>query len=168
VLDYPSHLGVQKWVRDLNHLYRGESALHEQDFSHEGFEWIDFSDYEKSIISFIRKARNPDDFIVFVFNFTPIPRYDYRIGVPRDGFYKEVLNSDSGQYWGTNVGNCGGVRSEFYPWEGKAFSITLTLPPLGAVILKPVERRRRKRKSAKRKKPLAGKKNPKRKRLHTP
>jgi 1,4-alpha-glucan branching enzyme len=168
VLEYPPHRGIQKWVMDLNHLYKSEPALHELDFSHEGFEWVDFSDYEKSIISFLRRAENPDDIIMFVLNFTPVPRYEYRIGVPRDGFYKEVLNSDSGQYWGTNTGNYGGARSEFYPWEGKAFSITLTLPPLGAVILKPMERRRRKRRSVKRKRLRGRLSASMQKRSHTP
>jgi len=153
LLDAPRHRGIQTWVRDLNRLYRSEPALHEQDFDYGGFEWLDFSDYEKSIISFVRKAANPDDIIVFVYNFTPVPRYNYRIAVPRDGYYKELLNSDSLQYGGTNTGNFGGAKAEFYPWEDRAFSMTLTLPPLGALLLKPVERRGKRRRTVKRKKP---------------
>ncbi len=136
-LEYPSHKGVQNWVRDLNRLYSAEQALHELDFSAEGFQWVDLSDYEKSIISFIRKAKDPDDFLVFVFNFTPVPRNNYRIAVPCGGFYREVLNSDAGQYGGSNVGNCGGVRTEPVLKEGEFHMLSLNLPPLGLLVLKP-------------------------------
>lgn len=139
VLQYPSHQGIQKWIKDLNYLYRTETAMYELDFSTDGFEWIDSSDYEQSIISFIRKAKDTDNFLVFVFNFTPVPRHDYRIGVSKGGFYREVLNSDSEQYWGSNVGNNGGLYSEPISWKGKPHSLKLNLPPLGAVILKLVE-----------------------------
>jgi len=144
-LKYPSHSGVQKWVRDLNRLYRTERALYEQDFSNKGFEWIDSSDYEKSIISFIRKAENANDFIIFVLNFTPMQRNDYKVAVPQSGFYQEVLNSDSQQYWGSNIGNYGGVQADPVPWNGKPYSLNLQLPPLGAVILKPGKKRKKKR-----------------------
>jgi 1,4-alpha-glucan branching enzyme len=90
VLRYPLHHGVQRWVRDLNHLYRSEPSLHEQDFNIEGFEWIDFHNWEQSIISFIRKGKSSDELILVVCNFTPVPRYNYRIGVPRGGFWQEV------------------------------------------------------------------------------
>ena len=137
VLEYPSHRGIQNWVRDLNRLYSNEAALHELDFSEEGFQWVDLSDYEKSIISFIRRANDPDDFLVFVFNFTPVPRTGYRIAVPCGGFYREVLNSDAGQYGGSNVGNCGGVRTEPLQKEGDFHMLSLNLPPLGLLVLKP-------------------------------
>lgn len=150
-LKYPSHSGVQKWVRDLNRLYRTERALYEQDFSNKGFEWIDFSDYENSIISFMRKSENTDDFIIFVLNFTPMQRNDYKVAVPRGGFYQELLNSDSKQYWGSNIGNYGGVQAEPVPWKGKPYSINLQLPPLGAVILKPGKKRKKKRTSKEKK-----------------
>ena len=98
----------------------------------EGFEWIDFSDYERSIVSFVRRAKNPDDFLVFVFNFTPVPRYNYRVGVPKWGFYREILNSDSALYWGSNMGNQGGRHTDPVPWHGRPCSLSLDLPPLGA------------------------------------
>lgn len=136
LLQYEPHLKLQRYVKDLNALYRQEPALYEIDFHHTGFEWIDFSDWEQSIISFIRKAKNPDDFLVAVFNFTPVPRFGYRIGVPREGFYKELINSDSSIYWGSNVRNSGGVYAEPVPWQGRPFSLNLTLPPLGMVVFK--------------------------------
>jgi len=128
----PFHKGLQKWIRDLNRLYRSEPCM-QNDFSCSGFEWLDFSDYEKSIISFMRKARHGKDFMIFVFNFTPVPRYHYRIMVPRGGFYRELLNSDSRQYGGSNVGNLGGVRSRK---DGDVHVLSLTLPPLAVIILK--------------------------------
>ena len=140
-LEYPPHQGVQKWVRDLNHLYTSEPAMYELDFHPEGFEWVDYSDYEKSVVSFIRRAKDPDDFMIFIFNFTPVPRYDYRIGVPADGFYREVLNSDSKQYWGSGAGNYGGVRAEPVSQEGRPYSLSLNLPPLGALAFKPEEKK---------------------------
>ncbi len=111
--------------------------MHEVDFNYRGFEWIDFSDYERSIVSFVRRAKNPDDFLVFVFNFTPVPRYNYRVGVPKWGFYREMLNSDSALYWGSNMGNAGGRHTDPVPWHGRPCSLSLNLPPLGALVLKP-------------------------------
>jgi 1,4-alpha-glucan branching enzyme len=147
-LEHPSHGGLQKWVKDLNHLYRKERSLHELDFSPDGFQWIDFHDWGKSIISFIRRAKDPDDFMVFVFNFTPVTRYDYEISVPRGGMYQEVLNSDSEQYWGSNVGNFGSVHAHPVSGEEAHYLITLNIPPLGTAILKPEEvKKKRKRKS---------------------
>ncbi|MGQ9630017.1 MAG: 1,4-alpha-glucan branching protein GlgB [bacterium] len=138
LLQYEPHKKLQKFLKDLNRLYRSEPALCEVDFSYEGFEWIDFHDTSSSVISFIRRGKNPDDFLVFVLNFTPVPRYEYRIGVPRPGFYRELLNSDSEVYWGSNIGNCGGVQADPLPWHWKPYSLNLTLPPLSALILKPV------------------------------
>ncbi|MGD0231827.1 MAG: 1,4-alpha-glucan branching protein GlgB [Syntrophorhabdales bacterium] len=137
LLQYEPHKGLQAFVRDLNRLYQSEPSMHEVDFSYEGFEWIDFGDYERSVVSFTRRAKDRDDFLVFVFNFTPVPRYNYRIGVPRWGLYREVLNSDSELYWGSNAGNQGGRHTEPVPWHGRPCSLNLNLPPLGALVLKP-------------------------------
>ncbi|MBF0555459.1 MAG: alpha amylase C-terminal domain-containing protein, partial [Nitrospirae bacterium] len=103
-----------------------------------GFEWIDFGDYSNSVVSFIRKAKDPEDFIVCIFNFTPVPRLNYRVGVPAEGFYKEVLNSDSEAYWGGNIGNWGGFHADHTWWQGRPFSLCLQIPPLGAVFMKHV------------------------------
>jgi 1,4-alpha-glucan branching enzyme len=124
---------------DLNHLYQSEPALYEVDFHYKGFEWLDFRDTEQSVISFIRKAKNPRDFLVVVCNFTPSPRIGYRIGVPENCFYREILNSDSQLYWGSNLGNTGGVNADTIPWHGRHYSINITLPPLTVLIFKPVK-----------------------------
>jgi len=136
LLDDEAHRGVTNFIRDLNSLYKKEKALYEVDFHWNGFEWIDFSDSEQSIISFIRKSKNNREFLIFIFNLTPVPRFNYRIGVPEEGFYKELLNSDSYIYGGSNLGNNGGVWSQNYPFHGKPYSIELTLPPLAVLILK--------------------------------
>jgi 1,4-alpha-glucan branching enzyme len=135
-LEHPSHQGIQKWVKDLNRFYRNEPALYELDFSLEGFEWIDFHDWEHSVISFIRKGQTTRDIILVVCNFTPIPRKGYLIGVPRSGFWKEILNSDSEFYWGSGCGNAGGVEATQMPVGGKPYALSLTLPPLGVVFFK--------------------------------
>jgi len=139
LLNRELHKKLQKFVKDLNTLYRKESSLYLVDFRPAGFEWIDFHDVEKSIISFIRKGKDLRDLLIFVFNFTPIPRENYKVGVPFGGFYREVLNSDSQIYGGSNTGNMGGVFAENLPFHGRPFSLTLTLPPLGMVVLKPEE-----------------------------
>ncbi len=130
------HAGVQRLVRDLNALYVSTPALHEQDPYPSGFEWIDYSDAEASVVAFIRWAKD-GSFVVAVCNFTPVVRFGYRIGVPPARSYREVLNSDSGIYWGSNAGNLGGVGVEDAPSHGRPQSIALTLPPLAAVILTP-------------------------------
>jgi 1,4-alpha-glucan branching enzyme len=131
------HKTLQTFVKDLNTVYQQEPALHELDFTHEGFEWIDFGDYEQSIVAFIRRAKDKDDFLVFVFNFTPVPRYGYRIGVPKPGFYRELLNSDSEIYGGSNMGNLGGRETEDLWWHGLPHALPLDLPPLAGLVLKP-------------------------------
>jgi len=136
LLDDEAHRGVTNFIRDLNSLYKKEKALYEVDFHWNGFEWIDFSDSEQSIISFIRKSQDKKDFLIFVFNLTPVPRFNYRIGVPEEGFYKELLNSDSYIYGGSNLGNNGGVWSQNYSFHGRPYSIELTLPPLAVLVLK--------------------------------
>jgi len=135
-LNYRFQQGIHKWVTDLNHLYRNEPAMHELDFSNEGFEWIDCHDWEESSISFIRKCHSTDEIILVVCNFTPVVRENYRIGVPRGGYWREVLNSDSGIYSGSGCGNAGGVTAEAVPSQGREFSLTLKLPPLGILFFK--------------------------------
>ncbi len=133
----PYHRGVQRLVSELNRLYRAEPALHQVEFEPAGFEWIDCRDSEQSVLSFVRQARDPRDAVVCVCNFTSVPRHHYRVGVPRPGFYAEVLNTDSAIYGGSNLGNLGGVSSEPVPWHGRPHSILVTLPPLAAVWLRP-------------------------------
>ncbi len=135
LLDYEPHRKLRQLVRDLNRLYKNEPALYEVDFEPFGFEWVDFYDSDNSVISFIRKARN-GEFLVIACNFTPVPRYDYRIGVPHLGRYEELLNSDSDAYWGGNIGNGGGLDADAIGWQGRPYSLKITLPPLGAVIFK--------------------------------
>jgi 1,4-alpha-glucan branching enzyme len=135
LLQYPEHSSIQRYVKDLNRLYDLDE-LHELDFSYDGFEWIDFGDVDQSVISYIRKSKNPDEFVVVVLNMTSVPRYNYRIGVPCDGYYKEILNGDGVEYGGSGVGNLGGVRSEPLPAHQKNHSVNLTLPPLGMLVLK--------------------------------
>jgi len=136
LLGYETHRQLQKLAKDLNHLYTIEKSLFELDYSWQGFEWIDCNDADNSVISFIRKSEDPGDFLVFVCNFTPVPRFNYQIGVPREGFYQEILNTDSEIYGGSNLGNWGGVWTESISRHGQPFSLNLTLPPLGSLILK--------------------------------
>ena len=134
---YRQHNRLQKYVRDLNHLYSSEAALFEVDFQHEGFDWLDFRDAENSVVAFIRYASDRADYLVVVCNFTPVPRFGYRIGVPEKCYFREILNSDSREYWGSNLGNAGGVTSEDIPWGGKPCSVNITLPPLAVLYFKP-------------------------------
>ena len=136
VLQYPLHQGIQKWVKDLNFLYRNEPALYELDFSAEGFEWIDCNNWEESTLSFIRKGRHSNDIILVVCNFTPVPRHNYRVGVPRGGFWREILNSDAKVYGGSELGNSGGVEASSMPAHGRNHSLSLLLPPLGILFFK--------------------------------
>ena len=131
----PYHRGLQRLVQDLNGLYRSQPALHQIDFEPAGFQWIDCNDWEGSVVSFLRRGKDPEDFLVFVCNFTPVVRRGYRIGVPREGFYREILNTDSYVYGGGDVTNGEGVHAEVPPRHGYAQSISLTLPPLGAAVL---------------------------------
>jgi 1,4-alpha-glucan branching enzyme len=136
VLQYGFHQGMQLLVRDLNRLYQDSPELHHYEFEWQGFSWIDCHDAEQSILSYLRKKDN--DFLVVVVNFTPVPRHDYRIGVPRQCRYSEVLNSDSHYYGGSGVGN-GGVEliAEERPWMEHPYSISITVPPLGGIVLRP-------------------------------
>jgi 1,4-alpha-glucan branching enzyme len=132
------HAGVQRLVLDLNRLYRATPALHERDTEPEGFEWIDGSDEAQSVIAFMRRARDPKNYVVVVCHFTPVVRREYRVGVPEGGQYIELINSNSGAYGGSNVGNMGRIQAEPVPWQGRPFSLSLTLPPLGVLVLRPV------------------------------
>ena len=136
LLQYSSHQGVKKLVADLNHLHSSEPALHEVDFEWTGFEWIDCNDADGSVLSFIRRARDHDDFLVVVLNATPVVRSNYRVGVPEAGFYKEILNTDSSAYGGSGVGNLGGLPSENAAAQDRPHSLLLTLPPLAALFFK--------------------------------
>jgi len=136
VLGDPRHQGLQRWVRDLNAVYRAEASLHEVDFDGRGFSWIDCHDADHSVVSLLRKAKDEADFTVAVVNFTPVPRPGYVVGVPGPGWYREVLNSDSGIYGGSNMGNDGGVPADGPPAHGFPASIRVTLPPLGFLLLK--------------------------------
>jgi 1,4-alpha-glucan branching enzyme len=135
LLDNVPHAALQRWVEDLNKAYRSNAALHELDFSPDGFEWIDCCDSENSIVSLLRKSKS-EQYVAVVLNFTPIPRYNYQIGVPRGGTWNEILNSDATIYGGSGQGNMGGVEAAPIPLHGRKWSVTLTLPPLGAVFLR--------------------------------
>jgi 1,4-alpha-glucan branching enzyme len=136
LLDQPGHKGIQRWVQDLNKLYASEAALHENDFEAAGFEWIDCNDTLQSTLSMMRKAHSTDDAVIAIFNFTPVPRHNYRVGVPREGFWRELLNSDARDYGGSGQGSLGGVESSPVSSHGYPNSLNLTLPPLAAVFFK--------------------------------
>jgi 1,4-alpha-glucan branching enzyme len=136
LLQTDRHAQVKKWVEDLNHVYRSEPALHELDCDGHGFEWIDCDDSQQSVVSFIRKGKNTGDIILIVANFTPVPRLDYRLGVPRGGWWKELLNSDSAFYGGSGLGNGGGVTAMPVTWRNRPATLSLTLPPLGILFFK--------------------------------
>jgi 1,4-alpha-glucan branching enzyme len=133
---YESHASLQRYVRDLNWLYRNEPALYEVDFEWTGFQWIDFHDAENSVIAFMRKAKDQSNSILCICNFTPVPRHEYRIGVPSLGWYRELMNSDAAAYGGSNLGNGGRVMAEPIESHGLPNSMSLTLPPLSVLYLK--------------------------------
>ena len=137
LLDLPMHGGLRLWVGDLNRVLREEKALHELDFDPAGFQWIDVTDAEQSVVSLIRRGRSPEDVIVAVFNFTPVPRHNYQIGLPSGGRWRELLNGDAPLYGGSGMGNMGGVDAVPVAMHGHGHSVTLTLPPLAALFLKP-------------------------------
>jgi 1,4-alpha-glucan branching enzyme len=136
LLDYPLHAGLQKWVRELNRFYKNEPAMYEGDCDPAGFEWIDCSDADSSVVSLIRKGRTTRTIVLAICNFTPVPRYSYRVGAPLGGYWREVLNSDAGEYGGGNMGNFGGVEAAPIALHGRSHSLTVTLPPLSALFLK--------------------------------
>lgn len=136
LLENPFHFGLQRWVEDLNQFYRGRPALHASDFSSNGFEWIDCNDAHQSTLSFIRRNGSDGDEIIIICNFTPVPRYNYRVGVSEDGVWRECLNSDSRNYAGSDQGNLGNVESSPVPAHGRPFSLNLILPPLGIIFMR--------------------------------
>ena len=136
LLDYEPHHKLQDLVRDLNHLYQTEPGMHRLDFNESGFQWIDFMDSENSVISFMRKTDRVEDTLVFVCNFTPMYRVDYRVGVPFNSHFNELINTDSENYYGSNKGNFGGVHADEVPWHGFEYSLNLNIPPLSTSIFK--------------------------------
>ncbi len=136
LLQYEPHQKLKQFVSNLNQLYRSESALYSQDFAQEGFQWIDCSDNRHSVVSFIRRAKDSEEFIVTVCNFTPQPHSHYRVGVPEFGFYTELFNSDAREYGGSNMGNLGGKWTDEWSFHSQPYSLDLCLPPLGVLILK--------------------------------
>jgi 1,4-alpha-glucan branching enzyme len=136
LMEHPAHSTLERWVSNLNNFYEGEQALHGLDCDPAGFEWIDANDWEDSALSFLRKAKTNNDLIAVVCNFTPVPRSNYRIGVPRGGFWREILNSDAVEHGGSGQGNLGGVEASPIKYHGRPYSLNLTLPPLGVVFLK--------------------------------
>jgi 1,4-alpha-glucan branching enzyme len=137
LLQYDLHAGLHRWVKDLNRFYRAEPALYELDFDPAGFEWIDCDDSEGSTLSLLRKGKSPDDVLLVVLNFTPVLRQNYRVGAPRGGFWREALNSDAWIYGGSGQGNLGGVEAAPVSFHGRPHMLTMTLPPVAAVFLKP-------------------------------
>ncbi len=139
LLEYPAHAGLHRFMQDLLALYRDNPSMYQIDFESEGFEWIDFSDAANTVVSFIRKTDSPRDSLVFIFNFTPVVRRDYRVGLPHEGRWQEIMNSDSEYYGGSNAGNPGERAAENHWWQNQPYSLNLILPPLGAVVLKPLD-----------------------------
>lgn len=135
LLDFPGHQGIQAWIRDLNHLYRRAPALFQQDFSEDGFAWVEANDAERSVIAFLRRGQGPDDLMLVVANFTPVVRQNYRLGVPRSGWWQEVLNGDARGYGGSSQGNLGGIEADPVGAHGQFQSLSLTLPPLAVIFL---------------------------------
>ncbi len=136
LLQFEPHQTLKQFVTDLNHLYRQQPALYSQDFSGEGFEWIDCSDNRHSVVSFIRRAKDSQEFVLVVCNFTPQPHSHYRVGVPEPGFYTELINSDARKYWGSNMGNLGGKWTEEWSYHNRPYSLDLCLPPLATLVFK--------------------------------
>lgn len=132
--EHDLHRGIQRVCKDLNWLYRHQSALHAHDFDAQGFQWIDCEDAAQSILSYVRRGKD-HSFVIILLNFTPVPRHQYRLGVPQSGYYQELFNSDAACYGGSNVGNGSGCPSDPVPWMNQPASISLNLPPLGGVIL---------------------------------
>jgi 1,4-alpha-glucan branching enzyme len=135
LLEQPLHAGMQRWAAELNRFYRGNRALHEVDFEPAGFEWIDCNDADASVVSLLRKGRGGDDTLLVVCNFTPVVRSNYRVGAPRGGIWRELLNSDAKEYGGSGVGNMGEVEAAPIPFLERSHSLFLTLPPLSILFL---------------------------------
>ena len=136
LLQYPTHRGIQRWVEDLNRLYTDEPILHQLDTESAGFQWVESNDAEQSVLTFLRRGRSGQDSILVACNFTPVPRYNYRVGVPVGGYWRELLNSDAREYGGSGQGNLGGVEATPIRCHGRPASLNLTMPPLGVIFLK--------------------------------
>jgi 1,4-alpha-glucan branching enzyme len=136
VLEYANHQGMSETVKALNHLYRDEPALYQKSFDFTGFQWIDGGNANDSILVYSRKGHDEKDDLVIILNMTPVPRHNYRIGVPAAGKWKEIFNSDATKFWGSGLLNTGEVNTEVKTWHGKDNSISITIPPLGATIFK--------------------------------
>ena len=136
LLEDERHAGIQRLVGHLNRLHQGEPALHELDHDPAGFEWIDANDFEESVLTFLRKGRKAEEQVLVAFNMTPVPRYDYCVGVPHGGRWNEILNSDAPIYGGSGQGNLGGLDAHDIGCHGRPHSVNLTLPPLGMVMFK--------------------------------
>jgi 1,4-alpha-glucan branching enzyme len=136
LLQFEPHQQLKQFFISLNHLYRTEPALYSNDFEESGFQWIDCTDNRHSVAAFIRRGKDPSEFVVVVCNFTPQPHSHYRVGVPEAGFYIELFNSDASQYGGSNMGNLGGKWSEEWSFHSQPYSLDLCLPPLGVVVFK--------------------------------
>lgn len=136
LLEYAPHGGLRQWVMDLNHLYRSEPALHDLDCDSAGFAWVDCNDAASSVLSFLRQGKAPDARVLIVCNFTPVPRPNYRVGITRSGFWREILNSDAAIYGGSQQGNLGGVDAVPVPYHGRPYSLNLLLPPLSVMFFK--------------------------------
>jgi 1,4-alpha-glucan branching enzyme len=134
LLEHSAHSGLQRWVRDLNTYYRSEPALYELDSDSSGFEWMDCNDRANSLVSFLRHGKNRQKHVLFVLNFTPVPRFNYRVGVPDGGEWREVLNSDAPLYGGGGLGNLGKIDASVVPMHGRSFSLDITVPPMAVVV----------------------------------
>jgi len=130
------HQQLQRWVKELNYFYKTEPALFHNDFSPAGFEWVNCLDWERGVISFLRKGDEGTEPVLVVCNFTPVPRDNYKVGIPMGGFWREVLNSDAQEYGGSGHGNLGGQEAAPVPLQGKYFSLSLVIPPLAVLFFK--------------------------------
>jgi 1,4-alpha-glucan branching enzyme len=137
LLEYPLHAGLQQWVKSLNRVYREEPALHSQEFSSKGFEWVDCNDTDNSALTFLRRGEEGRQMVLVAANFTSVPRYNYRVGVPRGGYWRELLNGDAKEFGGSGQGNMGGMEAAPIPFHGRPYSLNLTLPPLALCVFKP-------------------------------
>ena len=132
----PYHRGLQRWVEDLNKVYGAERALWESDYDTDGFFWVDCSDHENSVLSFVRQNADRSSVLLAILNLTPVLRLNYRVGLPKSGSWREALNSDAEVYGGSNQGNLGGVTAESYQVHNQPFSAEFTLPPLSIVVFR--------------------------------
>jgi 1,4-alpha-glucan branching enzyme len=134
LLQFDNHKGLQQWIRDLNSTYKNHPSFFDNDFHHDGFAWIDANDSENSVLSFVRYDRKKKDTVLVICNFTPVPRYNYRIGVPSEGRWDEILNSDAKEYGGSGHGNFGGADAVLIPYHNEDYSINIVVPPMGVVM----------------------------------